>query len=431
MLDDKTKLIIFGVGNQKKNIATYIAEKFDGVVDVVDNDIEKQGTLWNNLFYIRPVADIVNYLNDNVKIIITTYRFHQEMKKQLLEYGWDENRIIIAIQDISFFKSFEFQMYLKEIDIDNLIPSLVNIELSGFCNCKCIYCPFHGEVGLKEGHKGLMSEKTMTAIIEQVKKIPTIKTVDTTGPGEIFINKMWYELLQNLLINTNIDQVIMYTNGMLLNDDNIRKITLLEAKKIQVEISIDGTSPEENDTYRIGSQYHIIRKQILKAKKVFDTIESKEISLVITNCYPTTLEEIEKNNYELDSKQNEIPFFLIKDFPSIQIASQKTFLYGSSTELIGFRGIKVRWPKNENRCINLFYRLAINYEGELLRCSCGHAGIIGIGNVFEDDILKLWKTEKELVRARTNFIEKRVDNDFCEGCPGKGLGEYELLIKNR
>lgn len=429
MLDFNKKIIIFGVGNEKKSIATYLAEKHGNVLCVVDNDSRKWGKEINGCPIYGP-EHIIQYQNDKdvIVVVATLLRYHDEIKAQLIDMGWDESKIVIAVRDNPFFKSIEFNAYRHSIDLYNPIPTLLHVELSGYCNCRCIYCPFHGEPNLKEDHKGFMTWETLDAIIECVRKIPSIDAVSTVGPGEIFLNKIWFEMLEKLLVNTNIKHVIMYTNGMLLNDENIKKISMLSAEDIQLEVSIDGTLPEENDEYRIGAKYDVIRNNVHAAKKFFDSIKHK-IEIKITNCYPATLDEIEASNYKLDSKHSSIPLFLENDFAGIALASQKTFYYGKG-ELSKFDIVEVEWPEEGNEgCVNLFYRLPINYKGELLRCSCGQAGIEGIGNVFSDDVLELWHNDKAMEKARENFINQAVEEDFCTGCPGKRKGKYGILIK--
>lgn len=427
MMNSGKKIIIFG-GGDGKNITTYITENHKNILAIIDNDNTKWGSKING-YSIRNPEFICNYLEDqDVVIIIATYRHHKEIKEQLDSLGWKEERIIVAINEIPFFKSMEFMMYLQNSDLLHPVPTELNIELSGYCNCKCSYCPFHGEANLKDGHKGFMSWETMVATIEWVKKIPSIKTVDTTGPGEVFLNKDWYEMVEKLLKNTNIENIIMYTNGMLLTEENAEKIASLHAKKVRVEVSIDGETPEENDEYRIGSKYTTIRDNIYAALQIFKKSECT-IELVITNNYPVTMEEIECANYKSISRYNAVPDFLQNDFNGIELLSQKTYSYGKS-ELTKFRTVKVELPEDEKRgCPNLFYRLAINYEGELLRCSCGQAGIEGIGSVFTDDILEIWQNDEQIQKARKNFIEKNLEEDFCTGCPGKDLEEFSLLVR--
>lgn len=422
------KIIVFGAGNGKKSIATYIIENYNNILCVVDNDHRKWGKEING-YIIKNPDSIARYLHEeDAAVVIATFHYHDEICMQLKNLGWDKEKIIIAADCYPFFRSIEFTAYLQNIDLHHPVPTVLNLELSGYCNCRCSYCPFHGEPNLKDGHKGFMEWKTMDAVIDLLKKIPSIKTVDTTGPGEIFLNKQWFEMLEKLLTHTNIEHVIMYTNGMLLTEDNIKKIALLSAEDVQVEVSIDGRTPEENDAYRLGAQYNIVRDNIYKAKRFFEDSE-RNISLMITNCYPTTLEEIEKNNYKLDSKCNLIPQFLKDDFDGIEIASQKTFYYGKG-ELSKFDIVEIEWPENENGgCVNLFFRLPINYKGELLRCSCGQAGVEGIGNLFSDDILALWYSEKLIEQARNNFLKENLEEDFCTGCPGKRKGKYNLLVR--
>lgn len=422
------KIILFGAGNDDRTITTYITENYKNIICIVDNDSTKWGENING-YSIKNPHIICDYLDDkDIIIVVAAFRYHKEIAEQIRSFGWDSERITVAINEIPFFKSRDFYIYLHNSDLLHPIPTELNIELSGFCNCKCIYCPFHGEPNLKDGHKGFMNWETLNAIIKLVKKIPTIKAVDTTGPGEIFLNKTWYEMLKKLLDNTNIETVVIYTNGMLLTEENARKIALLEAKKIRVEVSIDGESQEENDEYRIGSNYVTVKENVNVALQIFKESKCK-IELVITNCYPAKMEDIERSKYKSISRYNPVPQFLQEDFGEVTLISQKTFSYGKD-EFSKFKTIKVELPESErNGCINLFYRLAINFEGKLLRCSCGHAGIEGIGSVFSDDILDLWYNEEQIQKARRNFIEKNLEDDFCTGCPGKGLEEFSLLVK--
>lgn len=428
-MEFRKKIIIFGAGSKERNITTYITENHDNIIGIVDNDSTKWGSTINGYSIMEPKF-IGTYLNDkDVVIIIATFKRHKEIDEQIASLGWDKERVIFAANEIPFFKSMEFTLYLHNSDSVHPIPTELNIELSGYCNCKCIYCPFHGEANLKDGHKGFMNWKTMDTIIGWIKKIPTIKTVDTTGPGEVFLNKNWFEMLEKLLENTNIENVIMYTNGMLLSKENARKIVALNAKKITVEVSIDGAVPQENDEYRIGSKYEIIRENIYKALEIFNESEDSRIELIITNNYPATMEEIEKSNYKQISRYNIVPEFLQNDFKGVTILSQKTFSYGKE-EISKFKRVKVELSENErNGCANLFYRLAIDYEGNLLRCSCGYAGIEGIGSIFSDDILDIWYNDEQMQKARKNFIEKNTEEDFCTGCPGKDMEEFNIFVR--
>lgn len=313
-------------------------------------------------------------------------------------------------------------------------PDCLGIELSGICNCSCIYCPFHGLGNCKEGQKSLMSWDTLNAVIEQIRKIPSIKRLSTTGAGEIFMHPEWYEMLQLFFKKTGIKEVNIYTNGMLLNEKNIEKLLMLNVEKLELEVSIDGKSAEENDYYRVGSHYEKVKANMkLLEERINQENLNSRVTIIITNCYPITEQNLKKINYKINSKIAEVPPFLKKDFPNVVLVSQNTFLYktdDNAEKLKKLKSQKVSWPDDfYHRCVNLFHRLAINNRGELLRCSCGHAGIEGIGDVFSDDIYKLWKSDEKMNLAREHFVLGDRTMDFCEGCPGKGIGEYYLFIE--
>ena len=240
--------IIYGLGKQKRSLARYLIENFGHRIRfAVDSDPSRWGKINDKIEVVSP--DILSqYIDDDdISILISVFNYVDDIKNKLEMIGFPESRIHVVSQDSSIVESIEFELYMRNVNLENPIPRILNLELSGYCNCKCVYCPFHGKLNLKKDHKGFMNWETIDRIIELICKIGTIKTIDTTGPGEIFLNKEWSEMLSKILQKTNMDEVIIYTNGMLLNDENICKITKLNVPKIVVEISLDGKNSEEND----------------------------------------------------------------------------------------------------------------------------------------------------------------------------------------
>lgn len=415
------KVVIFGAKENKIN--AFLKKKLDNIECYFDN-LYFNSTV-DGLPVIKPDKRVISVECDY--IIITTWGHWNEIIKQLVELGYPRDKILIALEDIEEFKSYEWYAFCNNIDLKNPTPQILNLELSGFCNCKCIYCPFHGEVNLKENKKGLMKWETLYKIVDRLKPITSITTVDFTGPGEIFINKEWFEMAEYIAKELAIKSLYIYTNGMLLNEDNIQKIKRLNVSSITLEISIDGTNAEENDLYRKGAEYAVIKRNIKLAEKEFEN--AKNISIVITNCFPTNIEYIKECKYVVNSKEGKVPTFLEEDFPEIDKVSQKTFFYGNAkTELSLFNKVEVSWPKDNHRCLNLFNRIAFDYQGNLLRCSCGHAGVDPIACI-EDNVIDIWHNDITINNARNNFVQNNLEDDFCTGCPGKGIGKYYVLVK--
>lgn len=414
------KYILFGAKRNKIN--KYLMDLNSNVLCIFDNYISEGG---GEIPICKP--ELIPEVEARF-VVVATWANWEEIRKQLKELGYVEDRILIALEDVTEFGSFEWISITQGINIRNPEPKILNLELSGYCNCKCVYCPFHGEMNLKKERKGLMSLETAHRIADMASNIRTIDTIDATGPGEIFINKQWYEILTILLQKIPTKRLYLYTNGILLNESNIRRIGELPSESIVVEVSIDGESPYENDRYRVGSHYETIKNNIRSAAESW---RNKSIELVITNCHAIEEKELVENNYIVDSKISDIPKFLANDFPDICKVSQKTFCYGNkNVKYKDFKRVEVSWPDNSKRCLNLFHRLAVDYEGNLLKCSCGAAGVQPIAGIGEN-YLELWKNNEEIVRARKNFIRGVNEEDFCSYCPGKGMGQYYVLVRKK
>lgn len=413
IIDNNKKCIIMGA--IETGFTEYLMHKGVNIVKFIDNDEKK----WGHMLYgkkIYPVNDLNVDEKENFLIIISTKRYWDEMTAQLRQLN--VRNILIAQTDIDELSSVHYQAFLEKIDIDNLKIDTLHLELSGYCNCKCIYCPFHGYINLKKNKKSFMSWKVLRKVVAQMKKIKTIHTLDVVGNGEVFLNKEWFEMITFALSELKIKRLIMYTNGMLLNEENVKKIKELNVDSIHLEISIDGKTPEENDKFRIGSVYETIKFNINKALQIIQS--DKKIDMVITNCY---MDDKVKNTME-----NDVPKFIKEDFADIVSVSKHT-LGLKNYSIPGFKIKKIIWPEESLLCLDIFHRIYIDAMGKMVRCSCWNAGVEEIGDVEKDDLVSIWYNEEQLNLARAHLRNRIIEKDFCDGCPRRGMGDYYLLIK--
>ena len=77
--------------------------------------------------------------------------------------------------------------------------------------------------------------------------------------GEPFLNKQIFEWI-GVIKSMGAGFVKTVTNGILLTDDML--IRVVESGLDSIEFSIDGQSPEENNTIRIGSDYQQVAETI-------------------------------------------------------------------------------------------------------------------------------------------------------------------------
>lgn len=414
-------IVLFGAVD---NIfSRYFCNEGFNIKKIVDNDVRlKEKTL--NGIKIYPVNSLQEEDKDNTIVIIMSKRHSKEMIKQIEQYNIKE--YYVAEEDFEDFEDLSIVLKQSGIDVQHLSPTTVNVELSGLCNLKCVYCPFHGALARKE-QKGIMNWETLQKLVEQLKKIQTIRNLTVVGNGELFINPQWFEMLSYILKEMQIDTLQMYTNGMLLNKEEVDKINSIKnVKKIDLEVSIDGRTPKECEKYRVGAVYDVIKNNLKYALNVFNG----KINVAIFNLYLADEKETILNDFVVEYA-NQPPVYLMADFPTLKIVSRKAVLDGDEDgEIPGLKKIKIQKKPPYTMCINTLNRMAIDYQGNLVRCSCSKGFCQKIGNVENDDILERWINDAELNLARTHLLNKSFEVDFCSGCEMKGKEPYYVLVED-
>lgn len=128
-------------------------------------------------------------------------------------------------------------------NVRNRTIDTLNIQVTSSCNYKCGMCPFHGE-----GYSGKYFEERPTIrhdistqeleiILKEALAIG-IKKIDLTPNGEFFTHHNWEQIL--LTIKKYDLEIVITTNGGLLDEESIKKLCNIGISHIAVSIdSID------------------------------------------------------------------------------------------------------------------------------------------------------------------------------------------------
>ena len=206
--------IMFGaVDNSIVNflLDKYHLEKPDLILDNFDGVTNCHFAFKGMVEVRKPDHDLLEFANTH-SVIIVTFSHWVEMETQLLDIGYPKERIYVALRDFNIYRTFEFYAFSCGVDAYHPEPKILNLEISGYCNCHCVYCPFHGILNQNIEYQGFMEKNTLENVVRQISMIPSIKTVDLTGKGESFLHREWYEMIQFLLDSTKSRHVILYTN---------------------------------------------------------------------------------------------------------------------------------------------------------------------------------------------------------------------------
>lgn len=422
LLDIKNYNQVFIFGAVENEIVEFILRKRIKIAAFIDNDANKWNSTIRNI-PIKSVESIAERIKDNSIIVISTFTHWDEMEKQISKYNVD---CVVAYRDVRDFCGAEYQAFCNGIDVNNLVIDTLHMELCSLCNCRCVYCPFHGTSSIKS-NKGLISWDTVRKIVDAMRPVKTLKTLDVVGNGEIFIHKEWDIIIKYVIDELKIKNLVIYTNGMLLNDENIKKISRINVENVRLEISIDGRCASDNDKYRIGSVYEEVKKNVLDAIRLFEG--DSRINIVITNCYPAKVSEIQEGD-SIESYGAEIPFFLIEDFPSVSKVSKYTLAINESRDVPGLKKRKKFWSEKSLKCLDIFHRIAFDYQGNMVRCSCWQSSIDIVATIYSDDVLAVWYEDSVMNDARKNTLLSLDGRDNCHGCPLRGIGDIYFLLED-
>ncbi len=426
------KIIIFGAS--EKNYAEQIVKKYgEQIVYCIDNDVNKHNTKFMDKYTIYPIEKILEEEKGTYIVITSAIYYYNKMAAQLMTMGLEKNKDFVFAGDILDIDSLKecWEKNRRRTDI-NIKPELrvLHLEYSGACNLKCIYCPFHGVHGIYKDHTGLMTFDTLKTTVEKFKNVSTIETLDLCGHGEIFINKYWYEFTDYILTEMSIKKVIIYTNGMLLTEENAQKLAQLKRHNIKLclEVSIDGSTPEENNGFRLNSDYKTIKNNIYNALKYLS-----EEDINIANAFIIGEDELKRRDYDVSFSIN-VPEFILKDFSNIYSFSRPVYNKRPNDKMIlldkEYSNSKVYTKYKSPVCNIIFDTLAINNKGHILLCQCLASGISFLGNIFDNDPVDVFYNNTELNSIR-NMVKNGETPKSCYLCTTSPMQQYIVLCNKK
>jgi radical SAM protein with 4Fe4S-binding SPASM domain len=185
-------------------------------------------------------------------------------------------------------------------------PVSVDIELSNRCNLRCKMCWFHGESGVGDRYRN--SEITTVEVLELINQLAAYRPTLYFGGGEPFIREDFLEILSHansLALSTGFT-----TNGTLLNQEKIEKITALGINAIN--FSIDGPEAlhdklrgEGNFKKAMSAIQSLLESKTRKKLKKPSIVVNITINPMVVGHLKETVDTIR------DRTGNEIDFFRI------------------------------------------------------------------------------------------------------------------------
>jgi len=267
--------------------------------------------------------------------------------------------------------NYLIKKYINKMKLDKLNPLFISIETITRCNGTCPFCPcnIHDE----KRPFMYMSDELFKKIISDLKKINYSNTLMLLANNEILLDKNILERLKYARIELPNCHMKMFTNGKLLSIETFEYI-------------INNNLVDE----MIINNYNDSMKLNKSIDKVYKKYRNKDIK---TNVFINLRYSSEILSNRSNSSPNKKGKKIINDY-----------------------------------CVLPYTDININPEGKLLICCCDATEKTNLGNVKNDDLIKLFNGGKYL-EIRKKMLKGRSNYSFCKYCDFNDVGTRRKLIK--
>lgn len=240
-------------------------------------------------------------------------------------------------------------------------PVHLDIESTNVCNLKCSMCM---RTFMKD-EVGYISWDTYRHIFNEY--IPY--SIKLNWRGEPLLHPELGKLILYAK-NIGVHEVLLNTNGLLLTEELIWHLCYCGLDKLS--ISVDGATKSTYENIRIGGDFGKLVKNIMLVNSVFEQAGNRpELTLQI--C-------------KQDLNKNEIGEWvkLFKPYAD-------KLRIGRLFDPQGKYGLKIKQPRN---CSQLWQRLTISWQGDILPCPSDYLGRFKLGNIRNTTIYDAWHSPK-------------------------------------
>ena len=324
-------------------------------------------------------------------------------------------------------------------------PKILTLMITEACNLGCPHC--------------LLNCKNLDAVPVQKEIIVNIidefsdlggEVIFVTG-GEPLSHPDWTDILDHACNSTALSEVILQTNGAMVNAEDIEKLKSLTSEKLKIQVSLDGATPEINDLIRGKGNF---KATVSALKNIVNAGMGEKVKIAFTEM---------KHNYD------EIPEILkFADVLGVGQFTAGTLVKGGRAKNIdwiklpdkfqvrslvrlyesdpAFKALydklgnisAIEWYNGKDmpsdyvcNCISMPF---INASGKMFPCVMNLDDDLAVDNVHEEgmkrSILKglgKWSGLPQLDKERSESLGKCQDCDGREHCRGGCIGRAQAV----
>lgn len=276
-------------------------------------------------------------------------------------------------------------------------PDQINIETASICNLHCSCCP-HGVAQQSMRTSGVMTPDTFNRVLEHLD-IP-LKHAFLHLHGEPFLNPHLASFVDE--ITRRQIRVNLYSNCTIFDETQLD--TILNARLVTLNYSVDLLFPEYYEGIRTGARYH-------------DTLDNLDLMNRVFSWHKMFFNII----IIVDSSLADHIDGILRCFE---------MLYSRYSQLNGILlGSRFPWPrlpwtgdlsghlvKGHMRCSHAFEGLSILWNGDATMCSFDYTGECVVGSLIDNTYSEVYNNRAARAFRTSHWRHKDSELPLCGDC---------------
>ncbi len=289
------------------------------------------------------------------------------------------------------------------------MPIALSIEPTTSCNLRCPECPS----GLRSFTRstGMLDEKLFTKIINELHH--TLSYLTFYFQGEPYLHKKIINMIE--YAHQKKIYTATSTNGHYLTSEMARKT--VESGLDRLIISIDGTTQEVYESYRVGGSLEKViegTKEVVSWKK---KLNARTPYIILQFLVVAPNEHQIEDLYAL-AKKLEVDDVLLK--------TAQIYNYEKGSDLIPHSEKYSRYKKNKdgsytiknkliNHCWKMWHSCVVTWDGKVVPCCFDKDASHVLGHAQQQHFQTIWKNTS-YKNFRKTILRSRSEIDICKNC---------------
>lgn len=304
--------------------------------------------------------------------------------------------------------SYYFSRVYKKPFLTSL-PISISVEPTTSCNLRCPECPS----GLRQftRNTGMLNPDFFKRLVDEQKN--TLLNLTFYFQGEPYLNPQFLEMVRYASDNTIF--TITSTNAHYLNDENSKKT--IESGLDKIIISIDGTTQDTYEQYRIGGQLSKViegTKNILKWRMQLNSKTPYVVfQFLVVQPNQHQIDDVYKLAHELGVDEVKLKTAQVYDFENGNKLIPTIDKYARYKQLASGK-----WEiKNKllNQCWRMWSGCVITWDGLVVPCCFDKDAKHQLGDLKHNSFKEVWRSDK-YNSFRKSILKSRKEIDICTNC---------------